>query len=241
MNGRKGFTLIELLVVIAIIAILAAMLLPALSQAREKARQAVCMSNLRQIALGFLMYIQENNESFPPCTIYGAGKDGTAWDYKWDAYDDPDSFTGDGYIGIYLAKTINVYGCPSAKTLYSWDRPITGYAYNTSYLGGGWQAIAKYARVKRPSGTVLVGDSAYYDYTHPQLTGNNGLRSPNDPSHTMNFGLGDSDFCVHFRHSGIANVAYCDGHVKGATNEFPVASHADLGDLSSDDSAYDLD
>ena len=73
MNGRRvcprhrrGFTLIELLVVIAIIAILAAMLLPALSSAREKARQTVCKSNLRQLALVFVMYIGENEGWYPP-------------------------------------------------------------------------------------------------------------------------------------------------------------------------------
>jgi len=65
---QKGFTLIELLVVIAIIAILAAMLLPALSQAREKARRASCMSNLKQWAVTFNMYCDDYNNYYPDCS-----------------------------------------------------------------------------------------------------------------------------------------------------------------------------
>ncbi len=62
---KKGFTLIELLVVVAIISILAAMLMPALSKAREKARQAVCLNNLKQIGTAMYMYVQDNDEWMP--------------------------------------------------------------------------------------------------------------------------------------------------------------------------------
>ena len=62
---RKGFTLIELLVVIAIIAILAAILFPVFAKAREKARQTACLSNMKQLMLGALMYVQDYDETFP--------------------------------------------------------------------------------------------------------------------------------------------------------------------------------
>ena len=70
---NKGFTLIELLVVIAIIGILAGILLPVLSRARESARRTQCASNVKQIGLGLIMYANENNEAFPTDSAYSAG------------------------------------------------------------------------------------------------------------------------------------------------------------------------
>src|SRR5262245_218992 len=95
-RNRRGFTLIELLVVIAIIAILAAILFPVFAQAREKARQATCASNLKQITLGVLMYVQDYDETFP------------VWDSAVaTALDWPDQ------VQPYI-KNKQVSGCPDA-------------------------------------------------------------------------------------------------------------------------------
>ena len=84
---KRGFTLIELLVVIAIIAILAAILFPVFARAREKARQASCQSNLKQLALAAAMYAQDYDEKltigWEPCT---AGTDDGMWYWRWQPY-----------------------------------------------------------------------------------------------------------------------------------------------------------
>jgi prepilin-type N-terminal cleavage/methylation domain-containing protein/prepilin-type processing-associated H-X9-DG protein len=101
MKKRKGFTLIELLVVIAIIAILAAMLLPALARAREQARRAVCKSNLKQIGLGLLIYANDFNEAFP----FGLPDQGRDSEYVMGDF--TVLWTSD-YI-----KSVGIFRCPS--------------------------------------------------------------------------------------------------------------------------------
>jgi prepilin-type N-terminal cleavage/methylation domain-containing protein len=86
LRKRSGFTLIELLVVIAIIAILAAILFPVFAQAREKARSASCLSNLKQIGLAVMMYTQDYDEIYPANYTYRA----------WDTGSNPLGATADG-------------------------------------------------------------------------------------------------------------------------------------------------
>ena len=96
----RGFTLIELLVVIAIIAILAAILFPVFAQAREKARQASCMNNLKQLATGMLMYSDDNDNLFPPVVGRQPGER-LIWPMTWMAHLQP-------YV-----KNTSIWICPS--------------------------------------------------------------------------------------------------------------------------------
>ena len=135
-NKRGGFTLIELLVVIAIIAILAAILFPVFAKAREKARQASCQSNLKQLGLGFLQYIQDNDEFDPATNFYGLGWAGTIYPY---------------------VKSTGVYKCPDDATngvavSYGENQTVAGYnGYNGSSSKG-----CPLAQFQAPASSVLL-------------------------------------------------------------------------------------
>ena len=237
-TGRQppmAFTLIELLVVIAIIAILAAMLLPALGLAREKGRGTVCMGNQKQITLALLMYADDYGGYFPPAYDCPSSTSEIGWDFATDDY----SNYRPGIIGQQL--TSRVFECPSRFNLNALGRPFTGYAYNTSYLGGEnspWlsqpKPSARVNQVKHPPKTAILADSAIWSTYTNELLANNYLYAPLGPGY-----YGPQ---VYFRHNGFANVAFCDGHVDSVRMKYNVSNYdPNLGDISVDTSMYDLE
>jgi len=233
--GNIGFTLIELLVVIAVIAVLAGILFPVFAQAQKTAKQARCLSSLKQIAAAWTLYSNDNDGRACP-SYYSTPEWSHAWDFSYGGT--PRRHT-DGLLGPY-ARNGQIKSCPSFKG-EAWDRPYTGYAYNATYIGGDSRMVFKtcvftrppcaVSRISRPSATVVFADAGFQD--GGVVSAHNYLRAPGDAL----FDAGT----VHFRHSGAASVAYADGHVRAERKKCNVKSESsECGALSEDDSAYDL-
>jgi prepilin-type N-terminal cleavage/methylation domain-containing protein/prepilin-type processing-associated H-X9-DG protein len=194
---RKGFTLIELLVVIAIIAILAAILFPVFARAREKARQSNCLSNLKQLMTGVLMYAQDYDENYPEAVV-GA----------LSPYNTPDGTTvTDGMMPwpqciFPYVKNVQIYNCPSVATGWDGDDSFWDVSYAINMRAAG---LAQ-AKVEYVSETMFLADAEGGD---EDSNPNNGEGMGLYPGS----GLGGWDH-IPGRHNEGANCGFCDGHGK---------------------------
>lgn len=229
---RVGFTLIELLVVIAIIAILAAILFPVFAQARSKARQASCVSNLRQISMAALQYASDYDglvlrdasiNSVIDVNVFGEAvpKRGYAEAYYWQT------------LWFPYTKNAQVFLCPSDSEDF---RQAPRYTKVTAGLpqreiwgnyGINYEGLTKrrapyyldrFDNLPSPAETFLAMDSWSVS---PAVDGNDGpgrffgcgsIGSVDDVG--LGFNLPKGDARRADRHSNRVNVAYCDGHVK---------------------------
>ena len=204
---QRGFTLIELLVVIAIIAILAAMLLPALSSAKQKAWTTSCISNLHQIGLGMRMFTDDNNGFYPE----------SGGDISWGATDAVTKKSGWMEQIYAYTGTTNVYDCPGNVQLpAAFQGPFNYFnGCHAAFVASGGFAAVKDSALLFPSAYVLGGDTAG--------TKGNGSGLQFDPldadkdDYTQNCvgGAAGPDVTEYWQiHSKGQNVMFADGHSK---------------------------
>ena len=211
-RGKKrrdaGFTLIELLVVIAIIAILAAILFPVFAQARAKARQAACASNIRQMALAVTMYGQDYDEHFPMAATLLPNFTFLNWHNFVDPY----------------VKNMQIWDCPSSNLplVDSKNKPVCHYGFNTYYLNLSNSGTAinlanpndlnnapgvSLAAVAAPAHTVLMADALGVTNV-PANHSSTYLLPPSHITDEIYWGRPDA------RHSEGVVVGFVDSHVK---------------------------
>jgi prepilin-type N-terminal cleavage/methylation domain-containing protein/prepilin-type processing-associated H-X9-DG protein len=192
LREASGFTLIELLVVIAIIAILAAILFPVFSRARESARRSSCLNNEKQLTLAFMMYAQDNKETLPPSVINIGGR----W-VPWDDLIEP------------FVKSDKSFKCPSDSVKRAPGRAARSYAMNDQLAykmqmttGQAWTGQGmKLGSIPSPSRYVLL--------TEWHVAGN--VRSEGNYQTKMTEPLANE-----YYHDGGEgnNFSFFDGHVK---------------------------
>ena len=213
---RTGFTLIELLVVIAIISILASILFPVFARARENARRASCTSNMKQIALGWLMYAQD-------------------YDGKLGPY-------GETMTRVFpYIKGQQVFICPSSGLTRTAEFNPATSAYGTEY---GMPTIAwnvgKAALINQgtsgdvtimdaipePAITCLLAETKRPTGAYKDVAGSHQFRANPAPPLTIVTDTGLNGAAVVDRHFDGSNYAYMDGHVKWLKKETALVPHA---------------
>lgn len=234
-SARRGFTLIELLVVIAIIAVLSAILFPVFARARENARRASCMSNLKQMGLAVMMYLQDYDETYP--SIIDSSPGIAAADYpggQWGSGTSANWLYWQQIIYPY-SKSVQIAYCPSGV---AYAKPTLGqYGANENIFVDDNPPNTKplkMAAMAAPASTYMIMDTGTWrvyatttnDVVNPRgynsyIPGvGNLLHKGCDASGTSNGVAIDTPACQDFlggRHLGGINVAFADGHVKWLT------------------------
>jgi prepilin-type N-terminal cleavage/methylation domain-containing protein/prepilin-type processing-associated H-X9-DG protein len=223
LSQQIGFTLIELLVVIAIILILAAILFPVFSSAREGARRVVCVSNERQLGVAFSLYLQDSDDYYP----YSYSETDVAENF-WPTALAPYNKAYNPVLGG------GILDCPdsgSTDQSYATNPQLVGLFGTPSQGANFFQAVTSETTVSDPTSIVLLGDSIIdksaailglnygrsameYSYPHPALLYNH----TNDNTWTVDWGIsgtdGNNNKQISWLHQNGANFCYVDGHTK---------------------------
>lgn len=209
-RASRGFTLIELLVVIAIIAILAAILFPVFAAARENARKATCINNLKQLGLGFTMYTNDNKDRFPPWSKSGNWVLEDLWYHSVDPY--LKQMQGFDLKGVFV--------CPSSPKIK--DQYLRrGYGYNQAYIGG-HPSPAKLGELDQPTSTVVIIEIWQFDKTQTEPKGiGSALCYPPSSNYVAPNKLWAAGW-----HRGLTNVLLADSHVRSFKTAEPFSNAA---------------
>ncbi len=249
---NKLFTLIELLVVIAVIAILAAMLMPALARARQEARRISCSSNGRQLGLATMMYLNDWNDFFPPADSQDNLQ---RWFGVRDTEQEPWEVEGSPLYPYLQAGEISQ--CPAfVDPDPGFEDGAGGYGYNSQYIGGtpstDWEESLQPARmglITNSSGTIMFGDTALLDDQTFAGEAFDLIEYPFVEAPEFEaWGMGTTP-STHFRHLEQANHVFVDGRaasrrMKHTQAGFYGYSTADqqrfnIGYVAEDNSPYD--